>query len=145
MTRRSLWRTPLLSGRARLAMDPDESVRATTVSRETAAAPGPATPSREAEPAKLRMTSPAPIAMRPAMAESESGGRDLAREAVLAIQTAMTDVLTDQQKELISTRIPAGRMGMPDEIAAAVVYLASNEAAYLTGQTLHINGGMAMI
>ena len=61
------------------------------------------------------------------------------------IQTAMTDVLTDQQKELISTRIPAGRMGLPEEIAAAVVYLASNEAAYLTGQTLHINGGMAMI
>ncbi len=61
------------------------------------------------------------------------------------IQTAMTEVLTDQQKELISARIPAGRMGLPDEIAAAVVYLASNEAAYLTGQTLHINGGMAMI
>ena len=61
------------------------------------------------------------------------------------IQTAMTDVLTDQQKELISGRIPAGRMGNPAEIAAAVVYLASEEAAYVTGQTLHVNGGMAMI
>jgi 3-oxoacyl-[acyl-carrier protein] reductase len=61
------------------------------------------------------------------------------------IQTAMTEVLTDQQKEMISQRIPAGRMGMPSEIAAAVVYLASEEAAYLTGETLHINGGMAML
>jgi 3-oxoacyl-[acyl-carrier protein] reductase len=61
------------------------------------------------------------------------------------IQTAMTDVLTDQQKEMISGRIPAGRMGMPTEIAAAVTYLASEEAAYVTGETIHINGGMAMI
>src|SRR3984885_1953739 len=61
------------------------------------------------------------------------------------IQTAMTDVLTDDQKEMISTRIPAGRIGSADEIAAAVAYLASEEAAYITGQTLHINGGMAMI
>src|SRR6201999_3407737 len=55
------------------------------------------------------------------------------------IQTAMTDVLTDQQKETISTRIPAGRMGLPEEIAAAVVYLASPEAAYVTGETIQIN------
>jgi len=56
--------------------------------------------------------------------------------------TAMTDVLTDQQKEMIGQRIPAGRMGMPQEIAAAVAYLASQEAAYVTGETIHVNGGM---
>jgi 3-oxoacyl-[acyl-carrier protein] reductase len=61
------------------------------------------------------------------------------------IQTAMTDVLSDQQKEMISQKIPAGRLGQSPEIAAAVVYLASEEAAYVTGQTLHVNGGMAMI
>jgi 3-oxoacyl-[acyl-carrier protein] reductase len=61
------------------------------------------------------------------------------------IATAMTEVLTDDQKSAISARIPAGRMGNTPEIAAAVVYLASEEAAYVTGQTLHVNGGMAMI
>src|SRR6201996_6250461 len=61
------------------------------------------------------------------------------------IATAMTDALNDQQKEAISGRIPAGRMGTPAEIAAAVVYLASDEAAYVTGETIHINGGMAML
>jgi 3-oxoacyl-[acyl-carrier protein] reductase len=61
------------------------------------------------------------------------------------IQTAMTDVLTDQQKETIAQRIPSGRMGTPAEIAAAVVYLASEEAAYVTGETLQVNGGMSMI
>jgi 3-oxoacyl-[acyl-carrier protein] reductase len=61
------------------------------------------------------------------------------------IATAMTEVLTDDQKSAISARIPAGRMGNTPEIAAAVVYLASDEAAYVTGQTLHVNGGMAMI
>ena len=61
------------------------------------------------------------------------------------IQTAMTDVLTDAQKETIATRIPAGRMGLPAEIAAATVYLASEEAAYVTGETMHVNGGMAML
>ncbi|CDK98699.1 3-oxoacyl-[acyl-carrier-protein] reductase [Magnetospirillum gryphiswaldense MSR-1 v2] len=61
------------------------------------------------------------------------------------IATAMTDELNDEQKARINTQIPAGRMGSADEIAAAVLYLASNEAAYVTGQTLHVNGGMAMI
>jgi 3-oxoacyl-[acyl-carrier protein] reductase len=61
------------------------------------------------------------------------------------IETAMTDVLNDKQKETILTRVPAGRLGHAGEIAAAAVYLASEEAAYVTGQTLHVNGGMAMI
>jgi 3-oxoacyl-[acyl-carrier protein] reductase len=61
------------------------------------------------------------------------------------IATAMTDALTDAQKQAISQRIPANRMGAPEEIAAAVVYLASEEAAYVTGATLQVNGGMAMI
>jgi len=61
------------------------------------------------------------------------------------IATPMTDVLTEQQKTAILSRIPADRLGAPDEIAAGVAYLASDEAAYVTGQTLHINGGMAMI
>jgi 3-oxoacyl-[acyl-carrier protein] reductase len=61
------------------------------------------------------------------------------------IATPMTDGLTDDQKSQIAGRIPAGRMGTPAEIAAAVVYLASDEAAYVTGSTIHVNGGMAMI
>ena len=61
------------------------------------------------------------------------------------IATPMTDVLNDKQKEGILGRVPAGRLGSPDEIAAAVLYLASDEAGYVTGQTLHVNGGMAMI
>src|ERR1700761_9435480 len=61
------------------------------------------------------------------------------------VKTAMTDVLDDKYKELIPQRIPAGRMGAPEEIAAAVTYLASQEAAYVTGETIHVNGGMAMI
>ncbi|KAF0223316.1 MAG: 3-oxoacyl-acyl-carrier protein [Rhodospirillaceae bacterium] len=61
------------------------------------------------------------------------------------IATAMTDELNDEQKARINAQIPAGRMGSAEEIAAAVLYLASNEAAYVTGQTLHVNGGMAMI
>ena len=61
------------------------------------------------------------------------------------ITTAMTDALNTEQKDKLLTGIPAGRMGEPGEIAAGVVYLASDEAAYVTGQTLHINGGMAMI
>ncbi|QIR86005.1 3-oxoacyl-ACP reductase FabG [Paracoccus sp. AK26] len=61
------------------------------------------------------------------------------------IATPMTDSLTDDQKGKILSQIPAGRMGTPEEIAAAVLYLASPEAAYVTGATLHVNGGMAMV
>ena len=61
------------------------------------------------------------------------------------IRTAMTDALTEDQQAKILPAIPAGRMGEAGEIASAAVYLASNEAAYVTGQTLHVNGGMAMI
>jgi len=57
----------------------------------------------------------------------------------------MTDALNDKQREAILASVPAGRLGAGDEIGAAVVYLASREAAYITGQTLHVNGGMAMI
>ncbi len=61
------------------------------------------------------------------------------------ITTAMTDKLTDDQKAGILTQVPAGRMGEASEIGAAVLYLASPEAAYVTGTTLHVNGGMAML
>jgi len=61
------------------------------------------------------------------------------------IATNMTDALNDEQKNKINEKIPAGRMGTPDDIAAAVLFLASEEAAYVTGQTIHVNGGMAMI
>ena len=61
------------------------------------------------------------------------------------IETPMTGGLTDEQKSRILGQIPAGRMGHPDEIAAAVLYLSSPQAAYVTGATLHVNGGMAMV
>jgi 3-oxoacyl-[acyl-carrier protein] reductase len=61
------------------------------------------------------------------------------------ITTAMTDKLTEDQKSGILGQVPAGRMGEADEIAAAVAFLASPEAAYVTGVTLHVNGGMAML
>ena len=61
------------------------------------------------------------------------------------IKSPMTDVLNDQQREVIMNKIPAGRLGTGRDIGAAVAYLASEEAAYMTGQTLHVNGGMAMI
>lgn len=61
------------------------------------------------------------------------------------IVTPMTDALNDNQKEALLGSIPAGRLGESDDIAAAVLYLASDEASYVTGQTLHVNGGMAMI
>ncbi|MGZ9104293.1 MAG: 3-oxoacyl-[acyl-carrier-protein] reductase [Rhodoplanes sp.] len=61
------------------------------------------------------------------------------------VTTAMTDALTEKQREAALARVPAGRLGVAADIAAAVVYLASAEAAYMTGQTLHVNGGLAMI
>jgi 3-oxoacyl-[acyl-carrier protein] reductase len=61
------------------------------------------------------------------------------------IATAMTDKLTDEQKAKIDAQIPTGRMGTPEEIAAATLYLASPEAGYVTGTVLHVNGGMAML
>tara|TARA_R110001606_G_scaffold319351_2_gene466226 strand:- start:2568 stop:3305 length:738 start_codon:yes stop_codon:yes gene_type:complete len=61
------------------------------------------------------------------------------------IASPMTDVLNEEQRKAILTKIPAGDLGTGDDIAAAIVYLASQEANYVTGQTLHVNGGMAMI
>ncbi|WP_371224436.1 3-oxoacyl-[acyl-carrier-protein] reductase [Roseovarius sp. 2305UL8-3] len=61
------------------------------------------------------------------------------------VATPMTDKLTDDQKDKLNAQIPAARMGTPEEIAAAVLYLASPEAGYVTGTTLHVNGGMAML
>lgn len=82
----------------------------------------------------------------------KSVGAEYARRNVTAnciapgfIATPMTDVLNEKQRETVLAKVPAGRLGTPEDIAAAAVYLASNEAAYVTGQTLHVNGGMAMI
>ncbi|MBX9709895.1 MAG: 3-oxoacyl-[acyl-carrier-protein] reductase [Xanthobacteraceae bacterium] len=82
----------------------------------------------------------------------KSIGAEYARRNVTAnciapgfIATPMTDVLNEKQKEGILSRVPAGRLGTPADIGAAAVYLASNEANYVTGQTIHVNGGMAMI
>src|SRR5215471_5094324 len=82
----------------------------------------------------------------------KSIGQEYAKRGVTAncvapgfIATPMTDKLNDKQREAILARVPSGRLGTGDDVAAAVVYLASNEAAYVTGQTLHVNGGMAMI
>jgi len=61
------------------------------------------------------------------------------------IATPMTDALNERQRQAILERVPAKRLGTPSDVAAAIVYLASDEAAYVTGQTLHVNGGMAMI
>jgi 3-oxoacyl-[acyl-carrier protein] reductase len=86
------------------------------------------------------------VAMSKSLA-AEVASRNITVNAVAPgfIATAMTEALTDDQKKAIAERIPAGRMGLPAEIAAAVVYLASDEAAYVTGETIQINGGMAMI
>ena len=77
----------------------------------------------------------------------EIGSRNITVNCVAPgfISTAMTDKLSDEQKARILTVVPAGRMGEAGEIAAAVLYLASPEAGYVTGATLHVNGGMAMI
>ena len=61
------------------------------------------------------------------------------------IKTPMTVALNEKQRESILARVPAARLGTPEDIAAAAVYLSSNEAAYVTGQTIHVNGGMAMV
>ena len=86
------------------------------------------------------------IGMTKAMAQ-EVGSRGITLNCVAPgfIATAMTDALNDDQKNTINSKIPAQRMGTPEEIASAVVYLASDEAGYVTGQTIHVNGGMAMI
>jgi 3-oxoacyl-[acyl-carrier protein] reductase len=78
---------------------------------------------------------------------AEFAGRGITVNCVAPgfIATAMTDKLNDDQRSAILNQIPAGRMGTPEEIAAAVLYLASPEAAYVTGATLHVNGGMAML
>ena len=83
---------------------------------------------------------------------SKSLGQELASRGITVncvapgfIRTAMTDVLPDAQKDALNARIPMGRMGEGEDIGAAVAYLASKEAGYVTGQTLHVNGGMAMI
>jgi len=61
------------------------------------------------------------------------------------VETAMTAALNDQQREKLSEQIPLGRIGRPEDVAGAVVYLASDQAAWVTGATLHVNGGMAMV
>ncbi|PSL20564.1 3-oxoacyl-[acyl-carrier-protein] reductase [Shimia abyssi] len=77
----------------------------------------------------------------------ETASRGITANAVAPgfIATAMTEKLNDDQKAKINAQIPASRMGSPEEIAAAVLYLASPEAGYVTGTTLHVNGGMAML
>lgn len=82
---------------------------------------------------------------------TKSLAREVANRGITAnciapgfIQTAMTDVLNDKQKAEIAQHIPAQRFGVPDDIAAGALYLASAQAGYVTGQTLHINGGMLM-
>jgi 3-oxoacyl-[acyl-carrier protein] reductase len=86
------------------------------------------------------------------VAMSKSVAQELASRGVTVncvapgfIATAMTEGLPDAQKDALNSRIPAGAMGTGEDIAAAVAYLASREAGYVTGQTLHVNGGMAMI
>ena len=86
------------------------------------------------------------LAAGPALAQ-EVASRNITVNVVAPgfIDTAMTSGLSDQIKQRLFEAIPAKRLGKPEDVAAAVVYLASEEAAYVTGQTLHVNGGMAMI
>ena len=86
------------------------------------------------------------IGMSKALA-AEVASRNITANTVAPgfITTAMTNALTEPQKVALLTRVPAGRLGDPRDVAAAVVYLASEEAAYVTGQTVHVNGGMAMV
>ena len=78
-------------------------------------------------------------------AEVASRGITINNIAPGFIETPMTDALTDDQKERITKNIPAGKMGNPSDIASACVYLSSDKAGYMTGQTLHINGGLLMV
>jgi 3-oxoacyl-[acyl-carrier protein] reductase len=82
----------------------------------------------------------------------KSIAREYAKRGVTAncvapgmIATAMTDKLNEKQREMILGAVPMARLGTGDEVAAAVLFLASDEAGYVTGQTLHVNGGMAMV
>jgi 3-oxoacyl-[acyl-carrier protein] reductase len=86
------------------------------------------------------------VGMSKAIAQ-ELGSRGITVNCVAPgfIRSAMTDVLPDAQKQALVGKIPAGDLGTGEDIGAAVVYLASREAGYVTGQTLHVNGGMAMI
>jgi 3-oxoacyl-[acyl-carrier protein] reductase len=86
------------------------------------------------------------VGMTKALAQ-EVGARGITVNIVAPgfVQTPMTDVLTDEQKKRLADQIPLGRLGQPEDIAAAVAYLASSEAAWVTGATLHVNGGMAML
>ncbi|MEP5515095.1 MAG: 3-oxoacyl-ACP reductase FabG, partial [Bauldia litoralis] len=86
------------------------------------------------------------IGMTKAMAQ-EVASRGVTANCIAPgfVASAMTDALNDKQKESILTRVPMKRLGTLEEIASAAVYLASDEAAYVTGQTIHVNGGMAMI
>ncbi|NPD65546.1 beta-ketoacyl-ACP reductase [Lichenicola cladoniae] len=86
------------------------------------------------------------IGMSKSLAQ-EVGSRGITVNVVAPgfVATAMTDGLPDEQKAMLNAAIPLGRMGTPEDIAAAVVYLASAEAAWVTGATIHVNGGMAMI
>jgi 3-oxoacyl-[acyl-carrier protein] reductase len=86
------------------------------------------------------------VGMTKALAQ-EVGSRGITVNIVAPgfIQTPMTDALTDEQKKKLNDAIPLGRMGQPADVAAAVAYLASAEAGWVTGATLHVNGGMAMV
>ena len=86
------------------------------------------------------------VGMTKAMAQ-EVGARGITVNIVAPgfIETPMTDALTTEQKAKLTAAIPLGRMGQPEDVAAAVVYLASAEAGWVTGATLHVNGGMAML
>jgi 3-oxoacyl-[acyl-carrier protein] reductase len=78
---------------------------------------------------------------------AEVAGRGITVNCIApgAITTAMTERLTAEQRARLLGAIPAGRFGAPEDVAAAAIFLASREAGYVTGQTLHVNGGMAMV
>jgi len=86
------------------------------------------------------------IGLTKALAQ-EVGSRGITVNAIAPgfVQTAMTEALTEAQRAALAERIPLGRLGRPDDVAAAVAYLASDEAGWITGVTLHVNGGMAML